>query len=249
MKRTLRLARAILHFEEVKMDTFHSNMKRTLRLARTRHTAFWRGQVGLLSFKYETNFKSSTRHTEFWSGQDGLLSFRYERLKRPLRLARAILHFEEVKMDSSHSNMKRTLSLARAILHFEVDSWGWFAVITMPTQKQRLVNLTQTARHEVKMDTSTFLILTHWSPGLFFPRSDRGFRTLGGPWSSIISTHLRPIIILRFSRQKTAHVIYSTMLHIGCDNVPKVLKSMCHYHPRILQAKNCPRGQFSAWKI
>ena len=74
----------------------------------------------------------------------------------------------------------------------------------MPTQKQRLVNLTQTARHEVKMDTSTFLILTHWSPGLFFPRSDRGFRTLGGPWSSIISTHLRPIIILRFFRQKTA---------------------------------------------
>ena len=55
------------------------------------------------------------------------------------------------------------------------------------------------------MDTSTFLILTHWSPGLFFPRSDRGFRTLGGPWSSIISTHLRPIIILSlFFRQKTA---------------------------------------------
>ena len=34
----------------------------------------------------------------------------------------------------------------------------------------------------------------------------RGFlRTLGGPWSSIISTHLRPIIILSlFFRQKTA---------------------------------------------
>ena len=41
--------------------------------------------------------------------------------------------------------------------------------------------------------------------GCFFLR--RGFlRTLGGPWSSIISTHIRPIIIII----TTAHVIYWT---------------------------------------
>ena len=44
--------------------------------------------------------------------------------------------------------------------------------------------------------------------GCFFLR--RGFlRTLGGPWSSIISTHIRPIIIII----TTAHVIYWTYKH------------------------------------
>ena len=44
--------------------------------------------------------------------------------------------------------------------------------------------------------------------GCFFLR--RGFlRTLGGPWSSIISTHIRPIIIII----TTAHVIYWTYTH------------------------------------
>ena len=71
-----------------------------------------------------------------------------------------------------------------------LNSWGYSAVITMPTQKQRLVNLTQTARHEVKMDTSTFLILTHWSPGLFFPfevHNRQGF--LPNPWGPMVIHH------------------------------------------------------------
>ena len=76
------------------------------------------------------------------------------------------------------------------LLNYVVNSWGYSAVITMPTQKQRLVNLTQTARHEVKMDTSTFLILTHWSPGLFFPfevHNRQGF--LPNPWGPMVIHH------------------------------------------------------------
>ena len=86
----------------------------------------------------------------------------------------------------AHGSMSALLLFCWKLCSTTLNSWGYSAVITMPTQKQRLVNLTQTARHEVKMDTSTFLILTHWSPGLFFPEVRQGFPN---PWGPMVIHH------------------------------------------------------------
>ena len=91
---------------------------------------------------------------------------------------------------ASTCSMSALLLFCWKLCSTTLNSWGYSAVITMPTQKQRLVNLTQTARHEVKMDTSTFLILTHWSPGLFFPfevHNRQGF--LPNPWGPMVIHH------------------------------------------------------------
>ena len=87
---------------------------------------------------------------------------------------------------ASTCSMSALLLFCWKLCSTTLNSWGYSAVITMPTQKQRLVNLTQTARHEVKMDTSTFLILTHWSPGLFFPEVRQGFPN---PWGPMVIHH------------------------------------------------------------